>query len=104
MGNLSFPEGFKAKRSEVDQTMVEVSWPKELHVGGIHLKDQLMVISCVDGKYSDITPTGIERDDLKGTFSLPSSPMPQAPSPMPLYLFFASKNHREYSESKCFEV
>ncbi|MGE5395042.1 MAG: hypothetical protein ACM3P1_09865, partial [Candidatus Saccharibacteria bacterium] len=104
MGNLSFPEGFKAKRSEVDQTMVEVSWPKELHMGGIHLKDQLMVISCVDGKYSDITPTGIERDDLKGTFSLPSSPMPQAPSPMPLYLFFASKNHREYSESKCFEV
>lgn len=103
-GNLSFPEGFGAKRSETDDNKIEVKWPKEMHVGGVHLQDQLMVIIGRDGQYSDITATGIERDDLGGSFELPSSPMPHAPGPMPLYLFFASKDHRDYSESVCFEV
>jgi hypothetical protein len=103
-GNLSFPEGFEAKRSETDQTLIEVYWPKELNVGGVHLKDELMAISCVDGQYSDIINTGIKRNDLKGTFALPDIPMPQATGTLPLYLFFASANRREYSDSRCFEV
>lgn len=103
-GNLSFPPGFEAHRSEEDNNKIEVNWPKEMHVGGVHLQDQLMVISCVDGQYSDIMATGIVRNDLGGTFSLSSSPIPQAPGPMPVYLFFASPNHRDYSQSECFEV
>ncbi|HLN73169.1 MAG TPA: hypothetical protein VK205_07720 [Prolixibacteraceae bacterium] len=104
IGNLSFPEGLEARRLETDENRIEVKWPKEMHVGGVHLFDELMVISGVDGQYSDITPTGIARNDLGGTFSLPIDPIPQAPGPMPLYLFFASRDHRDYSESVCFEV
>lgn len=63
-----------------------------------------MVISGVDGVYSDITPTGLKRNDLGGTFALPAIAMAQAPGSMHHYLFFASQNHREYSESMCFEV
>jgi hypothetical protein len=104
MGKLSFPTGFEAHRSHTDESLIVVSWPKELNVGGVHLKDQLMAISCVDGQYSDIISTGIERNDLGGTFALPDIPMPQAPGSLPLYLFFASANRREYSKSECFEV
>ena len=103
-GSLSFPEGFQARRSELDESLVEVSWPRELTVGGVHLKDELMVISCVEGQYSEINSTGIRRNDLGGTFALPDIREPQAPGPMLLYLFFASTNHREYSESMYFEV
>lgn len=103
-GKLSFPEGFEAKRSETDDNKIEVNWPKEMHVGGIRLKEELMVISGRDGQYSDITATGIIRSQLSGAFELPLSPLPQAPGPMHLYLFFASKDHRDYSQSECFEV
>lgn len=103
-GNLTFPPGFEANRSAMDESLVEVNWPKEMHVGGVHLFDQLMVISSRDGEFSDITPTGIIREDLGGIFSLPDAPMPQSPGPMHLFLFFASRDYRDYSESVCFEV
>lgn len=96
-GNLSFPEGFDVRRSEGEGNRVEVSWPRELHVGGVHLKDELMVISSAGDRYSEITNTGIERNHLGGTFALPANPMH-------LYLFFASKDRRDYSKSVCFEV
>jgi hypothetical protein len=96
-GNLAFPEGLEVHRSGAEENKVEVSWPKEMHVGGIHLKDDLMVISSADGRYSEITATGIERNDLGGTFALPANPMH-------LYLFFASKDRRDYSKSMCFEI
>lgn len=103
-GILSFPPGFAAKRMEVDENRMEVSWPKQMHVGGVHLKDELMVVFSFGGEYSGIINTGIVRNDLGGTFALPASPMPHAPCPMLLYLFFAAANRRDYSESKCFEV
>lgn len=103
-GSRSFPEGMEVSRSQVDDHLLEVKWPREMHVGGVHLKDELMVISSQEGQYSELMGTGIERNDLGGTFALPASPMPQAPGPMHLYLFFASKDRRDYSESRCFEV
>jgi len=99
-GKLSFPEGFEARRSEVDGNRVEVAWPREMTVGGVHLKDELMVISAADGQYSEITQTGITKGDLKGSFELPEL-MAEATH---LYLFFGSKDGRDYSESVCFEV
>lgn len=103
-GKLPFPEGFEARRSEENVNRIEVSWPREMHVGGLHMRDELMVISSCEDAYSDITPTGITKADLKGTFELPATPLPHAPCPMHIYLFFSSKDHREYSESVCFEV
>ena len=99
-GNLSWPEGFEVRRSEADVNTIDVSWLKEMHVGGIHLRDELMFVSEADGKYSDITATGIERRALVGRFELPLEPS----AATHLYLFFGSKDHSDYSESVCFEV
>ena len=99
-GNLIWPEGFEARRSEVDANTIEVNWPKYLNIGGIHLRDELMVISAADGHYSELTYTGIVRLDLNGSFELPNLPI----AATHLYLFFGSKDRRDYSESICFEV
>lgn len=99
-GKLSFPDGFEAHRSEVDGNRIGVNWPKEMNVGGVHLKDELMVISSQDGEYSDITATGITKADLKGTFELPELFLESSH----IYLFFSSKGHRDYSESVCYEI
>jgi hypothetical protein len=103
-GSLSFPPGFAAKRMNVDENRMEVSWPKQMHVGGVHLKDELMVIFYFEGEYSDMINTGIVRNDLSGTFALPLFSLPQAPRPMHVYLFFVSKDRRDYSPSVCFEI
>ena len=47
-GKLNMPQGLIAGRPEVDGSIIEVSWEKELHVGGVHLRDELMVISAAD--------------------------------------------------------
>ena len=99
-GKLSWPEGFEARRSETDANTIEVSWPKYLNVGGIYLRDDLMVISAADGQYSDITVTGLVRSALGGSFELPALPV----AATHIYLFFGSIDHRDYSESVCFEV
>ena len=99
-GNLSWPEGFEARRYEGNDNTIEVTWSKEMHVGGIHLRDELMVISGADGHYSEITATGLERRALGGRFELPVLPAPATH----IYLFFGAKDRRDYSESVCFEV
>lgn len=99
-GKLIWPEGLEAHRSEADVHTIEVNWPKYLNVGGVHLKDELMVISAGDGNYSEIKVTGIERNALSGSFELPALPA----AATHIYLFFGSKDHRDYSESVCFEV
>ena len=99
-GNLSWPEGMEARRSESDSNTIEVNWSKEMHVGGIHLRDELMVISAADGKFSEITDTGLERRTLGGAFQLPV----QASPATHIYLFFGAKDRRNYSASVCFEV
>lgn len=103
-GKLSFPEGLTAQRSKTDNHQIEVQWCRELHVGGIHLKDELMAIGAYDGKYSDITYTGITRSQLNGSFALPLFAEVPASESVYLYLFFASRDHRDHSDSICFEV
>lgn len=99
-GKLTWPEGFQVQRMAVDSSIIQVSWQKDPHLGGNSLKDQLMVIMAADGQYSEITGTGIVRMALGGTFELPE--LPQAATY--IYLLFASKDGRNYSESVCFEV
>lgn len=99
-GQLIVPPGLTAGRPEADGSLIEVNWPKELHTGGVHLKDELLVVSAGDGNYSDILETGIVRGQLNGSFELPQLPSPTTH----IYLFFGSKDHRDYSESVCFEV
>ena len=65
------PQGIEAHRTAIDSTTIEVSWQKDAHLGGLHLHDELLVISAADGLYSAITETGIVRGDLNGSFELP---------------------------------
>lgn len=99
-GKLTLPQGLTAGRPEVEGSVVEVSWHKDQLLGGIHLMDELMVVSSGDGQYSDLLETGILRGQLTGSFKLPEL----TTRATHIYLFFGSKDHRNYSESICFEV
>jgi len=100
IGKLPFPEGMEVKRSVEKENLIEVNWPKEMHVGGVHMKDELMLVSGGDGEYSDITSTGITKADLHGSFELPDLEIKATH----IYLFFATRERRDFSESRCFEV
>lgn len=99
-GNLSLPAGMQAERSSLSENSIQVKWEKDAHAGGLPLRDQLMVVSGGEGKYSDIKATGIKRGDLGGTFELPGLASPASH----VYLFFESIDQRYYSESVCFEI
>ena len=64
------------------------------------MNDALMVISFVDGKFSQVTSIGIIRSALEGSFKLPLKPA----NVTHIYLFMASRDREEHSESICIEV
>lgn len=99
-GKLTWPEQFEVKRSETDVQRIEVNWARDMHLGGIHLKDELIVVCEEKGKYSDLAETGITRGQLNGTFTLPDL----TAQTTHLYLFFGSRDRKDYSESRCFEI
>ena len=99
-GNLTLPQGIEAHRPAVESNTIQVSWYYDGHIGGKNLKEELMLISAVDGFYSEITATGILKGTLNGSFELPETPRPATH----IYLFFTSQDRRDYSESVCFEI
>jgi hypothetical protein len=103
-GKLNLPQEFQAHRVAEESSTIAVGWQNDPLLKGVRLHDELMVVSSYDGKFSLATPTGIERGQRNGTFELPPRPDPHAPSPLHLYLFFASANRSAYSESVCCEV
>ena len=99
-GSLPLPEGMTAGRAQAGSSTIMVSWEQDLHLGGIHLQDELMVVSAGDGLYSAIKATGIVRNALHGSFELPGLAAPATH----IYLFFGSQDKQEYTESVCVEV
>ena len=99
-GKLTLPQGLTAGRPEAGGSVIEVNWQEDEHLGGLSLQNELMAIGAAEGQYSDIVETGILRGHLHGSFELPELPTPATH----VYLFFGSKDHRDYSESVCFEV
>jgi len=99
-GKLTLPKGFTAARAHAGSSLIEVSWEKDLHLGGIDLQDELMAISAGEGQYSGILETGIVRNALHGSFELPVLPV----SATHIYLFFGAKDKRDYSESVCVDL
>ena len=104
VGKLNLPQILEAKKAEGEGSTVEVSWQNDPLLSAVRLQDELMAVSSADGNYSEAMATGIKREAMRGTFELPAFPMPQAPSPIYLYLFFASSNGKEYTGSYCFEL
>lgn len=99
VGDLALPPQMQVHRRPIDSYM-GVDWQKGPSWGGMPLHDELMVISAGEGKYSDITATGLKRKDLFGIVGLPDIKA----NVTHVYLFFASQDRRHYSESVCFEV
>ena len=99
-GSLPLPKGLTAGRASAGSSVINVSWEQDLHLGGIHLQDELMVISAGGGLYSALLETGIERNALGGSFELPALEDPATH----LYLFFGSQDKQEYTESVCLEI
>ena len=110
VGKLSLPQKLEAKKGEGEGggegegLTIEVSWQNDPLLSAVRLQDELMAISSVDGQYAEVKATGIKREAIGGLFELPAFPMPQAPGPMHLYLFFASTNRKGFTGSVCFEV
>jgi hypothetical protein len=99
-GNLSLPQELKAERSGANGQTVTVSWQNKAQPKGERLEDELMAIgSSAEAYYSDVMATGIRRKDLGGEFEVPQIIQPATH----VYLFFASRDRKEYTESVCFE-
>ncbi|MGE5394995.1 MAG: hypothetical protein ACM3P1_09625 [Candidatus Saccharibacteria bacterium] len=97
-GVLEFPGGFQLITPQLVGEPFQVSWPEA--GSGIRTRDELMVVSAGEGKYSEILNTGILRGKKGGSFHLP----PLKTEASHLYLFFGSRDRKNYSESKCFAV
>lgn len=99
-GKLTLPRDMKVNRKQPGSAAIEVSWPQDPDLGGLHLKDELLAVVGGEGKYSDILETGITRGSLGGSIELPGEPAPASH----IYLFFGSKDGNNYSPSICFEI
>lgn len=99
-GKLTWPEEFIVRRKEGQPNTVEVNWAVDQVLGGVHLKDELLALSAGEGKYSDLIETGITRGQLKGSFTLPDIEAQTSH----LYLFFGSRDRKNYSDSRCVEI
>jgi hypothetical protein len=99
-GKLRLPLDLIASRQAAGSSTVEVSWKNDPNLKAVRLQDELMMISYANGSYSVLSPAGLERRAQSGTFTLPVKPADATH----IYLFFASKDKLEYTESVCFEV
>lgn len=99
-GKLTLPLDFTAQRNADDPSVVEVSWKKNFSMGGVLLWDDLMAVSAAHHVYSPIVTTAIKRGDLAGSFHLPAIPGDATH----LFLFFASADRENFTESMCFEI
>ncbi|HET6558422.1 MAG TPA: hypothetical protein VFG54_13980 [Prolixibacteraceae bacterium] len=100
IGHLALPQEFRAERQEPTQPLIRVTWENKSQPKGERLEDELMVISATGEAYTDVMATGIRRKDREGVFELPGINVPITH----VYLFFASRDRNEYTESVCFEV
>lgn len=100
VGKLSLPQQFNAVRIAAGSATISVSWSNDPYLDPQRLTDELMVISAGNGVSSYLSPTGLVRGAVNGTFELPLYPAEATY----LYLFFASADKKDYSVSVCFEV
>lgn len=98
IGVLEFPVEFLLIMPQAVGEPFQVSWPEA--GSGVRTRDELMVVSAGEGKYSEILNTGILRGKKGGSFHLP----PLKTEASHLYLFFGSMDRKNYSESECFAL
>jgi len=99
-GKLHLPLDLEAARQTAGSSTIEVSWKNDPNMKGKRLEDELMAVSAVDGHYSAMISTGLLRSAQNGSFTLPVWPA----NVTHVYLFFASEDRLDYTESLCFEL
>ena len=99
-GKLRLPLDLIASRQTEGSSVVEISWKNDANLKGLRLQDELMMVSYANGVYSVLSPTGLERSAQNGSITLPVKPVDATH----VYLFFASKDELDYTESACFEI
>lgn len=99
-GRLPVPQDLKAERMADDRNTIVVSWQNDPHSNAERLRDELFAMSYAEGKFSRIIPTGLKRSDLGGSFTLAAKPV----NATHLFLFMASANKEQYSESISLEI
>ena len=99
-GKLHLPMNLEASTETAGSDVIAVSWKNDPNLKGKRLNDELMAVSVNDGHYSALTPTGLLRSAQNGSFTLPVKPADATH----VYLFFASQDGLDYTESVCFEL
>jgi hypothetical protein len=99
-GKLHLPMDLEASLESAGSSAIAVSWKNDPNMKGKRLEDELMAVSATDGHYSAMTPTGLLRSAQGGTFTLPEKPTDATH----VYLFFASQDGLDYTESVCIEL
>ncbi len=99
-GKLRLPLDLVASRQAEGSATIEVSWENDPNLKEVRLQDELMMVSYANGIYSVLSPAGLERSAQSGTFTLPVKPADATH----IYLFFASADGLDYTESVCFEL
>ncbi len=99
-GKLHLPMELEAAREAAGSTLIAVSWKNDPNMKGKRLDDELMAVSATDGHYSAMTPTTLLRSAQNDSFTLPVKPADATH----VYLFFASQDAMDYTESVCFAV
>ncbi len=99
-GKLRLPLDLLASRQAAESSTIEVSWVNDPNLKAVRLQDELMMVSYANGVYSVLSPTGLKRSAQSGTFTLPVKPV----NATHVYLFFASQDEMDYTESVCFEL
>ena len=99
-GKLHLPLDLEAVRESAGSSVITVSWKNDPNMKGKRLEDELMAVSAADGHYSAMTSTGLLRSAKNGSFTLPEKPADATH----VYLFFASQDGMDYTESVCFQI
>jgi hypothetical protein len=97
-GKLEVPQHLQLAAADGSGGSIEVTWPDG--GSGARWHDELMVVSSGEGYYSDILNTGILRGHKGGSFALPALKAKASH----LYLFFGSRDRKNYSQSECHEL
>lgn len=100
VGKLLLPSDLLVQRQQPGSSVINAQWTENHYKGGIAFWDELLVISYGQGLFSLIKYTGLQRGKLKGSFELP----PLKAVATHVFLFFASLDRTQYSESICFAL
>ena len=99
-GQLPLPHRFTALRNPEDPAKITVSWDNAPEPGAGVADDQLMMLAALDGNYSALLNTGVDRRTGTAVLTLPEG-METAQA---VYLSFGSERRGMYSEDMYFGI